>query len=214
MLIDAHTHSASKGVDLSIINCYPSEVQLNDSYVYSCGIHPWYIKPEKTEEWISGIDSLCKNNNIVAIGECGLDKNIDDLEYQKEVFKTQIRLSEQYKLPCIIHSVKTHHLILEIKKETRAQMPWLVHGFSGSIETAQQFASQNIFISFGENLIKHPDKFKKLLNQVDMDFVLFETDDSDVTIQEVYREAAKLLNKDLAWLENKIEMNFNRFLGK
>ncbi len=103
--------------------------------------------------------------------------------------------------------------MLEIRKNGDFKQPWIIHSYNGSIETAQQFASQNIFISFGENLIKHPDKFKKLLNQVDLNFVLLETDDSNVSIIAVYEQAAKFLDMEMGVLESKIEANYKKVFG-
>ena len=209
MLIDVHTHKKSEGADLSVVNLYPEDVALSGSHIYSCGIHPWYIQEEKVKEWLSHIEQLCRQQKIVAIGECGLDKNSENIKLQKDVLKAQIKLSEQYKLPVIIHSVKTHHRVLELRKTTLSRQPWIIHGYNGSIETLKQFARQNIFVSFGEKLIRYPDKMQQLLNQVNLDFVLLETDDSDISIVEIYRQFSKLLGMEQEELETKIETNFN-----
>ncbi|GAF03522.1 TatD family hydrolase [Saccharicrinis fermentans] len=215
MFFDCHTHHYSVGDHVSVINYDPGDpifrtVRLP---ICSCGIHPWYIHAYKIDNDLAQIESLCLHQKIVAIGECGLDKNTDDLELQKCVFERQIRLSERYELPLIIHSVKTHHIISEIRKRSKSKQPWIVHGYKGSIEMAQQFVKQNIFISFGENLLSHGHKFEMLLQQVNMDFVLFESDDSHISIVDVYEQAARLLCLDVRWLEKKIEMNFNTVFG-
>lgn len=132
------------------------------------------------------------------------------MNLQKSIFEQQIALSEKYTLPLIIHSVKTHHLVLELKKQINAKQTWIIHGYNSSVQTAQHFIDQEIFISFGENLIKHPDKFKNILNQVDLNFVLLETDDSNIGIGDVYRQAAKLLDMELNVLIKKIEENFKQ----
>ncbi|MGQ1785489.1 TatD family hydrolase [Saccharicrinis sp. GN24d3] len=214
MLIDCHTHQRSPKADIAIINQYPYDFKSDsEKHKYSCGIHPWFIQEDKIKSWLNVLVTLCQQKKIVAIGECGLDKNIENIEFQKNVFEPQIRLSEQYKLPVVIHSVKTHHLISEIRKKCHVKQPWIIHGFNGSIEMGQQFVKQNIFISFGQDLIKRPDKFQKILSRLNMDFVLLETDDCDISIVDVYRQAAKLLNLDMGLLENKIEANFNSVFG-
>ncbi|WP_430932502.1 TatD family hydrolase [Saccharicrinis sp. 156] len=214
MLIDIHTHNNSEDADIAIINQFAYDVKpVAENQQYSCGIHPWFIQEDKVYIWLKQIEELCQEKKIVAIGECGLDKNIKNLEFQKIVFKDQIRLSEQYRLPVIVHSVKTHHIVSEIRNSSLAKQPWIIHGYNGSLETAQQFVKQNIFISFGENLIKHPDKFQKLLSCLDLDFLLLETDDSEISIADVYRQAAKNLSMDMGLLEKRIEANFNSVFG-
>ncbi len=211
MYIDCHTHCIKSDADISVLNFYPEEPipALVKGSILSCGIHPWYIDPNKIQHDLQRIEEFCQQNKIAAIGECGLDKNTKDMNLQKRVFEQQIALSEKYGLPLIIHAVKTHHLILE-KKQTKAKQTWVIHGYHGSVQTAQHFIDKEIFISFGENLIKYPDKFKKILNQIDLNFVLLETDDSNLGIREIYTEAAKLLDLDLDMLKIKIEENFKR----
>ncbi len=214
MIINAHTHQPSSA-DISVINFYPyqsiPEVREND--LLSAGLHPWFLKDINIDEALIQLEALCQNQKIAVVGECGLDKNMDNIEIQKNVFKCHIELSEKHKLPIVIHSVKTHHFILEMRNKLTATMPWLVHGFQGSKELALQFSSQNIFISFGAAIMVHPDKFQTILNQVDLDFVLFETDDKNISISEIYQQAAKLLNMPVGLLEKRIENNFKRWIG-
>ena len=75
---------------------------------------------------------------------------------------------------------------------------------------AQQFTNQNIFISFGENLIRYPDKFQKILNVLDRRFILLETDDSSRSVQDVYTQAAALLGVSLDILKIDVYENFKR----
>ena len=215
MFIDCHTHHYSQGDHVSIINYNPGDPIFSSLKLplCSCGIHPWFIHADTIENNLTQIEYLSLHKKIVAIGECGLDKYTNDLGLQEHVFKRQIELSEQYGLPVIIHSVKTHHIISEIRKKSLAKQPWIIHGYKGSIEMAQQFVKQNIFISFGENLMMDGHKFEKLLQQVNMDFVLLESDDSRISIVDVYKQAASLLGRDVSWLEKKIEMNFNTVFG-
>jgi TatD DNase family protein len=183
MLINAHTHHENDA-DISVFNTYPYE-SFPDAIapnLYSCGIHPWHIFEQDIKKSLWQIRALCESKSIQAIGECGLDKNIEDMELQMHIFKDQIKLSEEFGLPVIIHSVKTHHLITEIRKKVKVKQYWMIHGFSGSVELAHQLIKQNIFISFGDFLVRHPEKMKSVLKQVDLNFVLLETDDKAIEV--------------------------------
>ncbi len=212
MYIDCHTHKIKSDADVSVLNSYPDDdlSPSNHSNLLSCGLHPWFIDSNKIQHDLARVEELCRQHKIVAIGECGLDKNTKDIKLQKSVFEQQIALSEQYNLPLIIHSVKTHHLILEFEKLFKPKQTWIIHGYNGSVQTAQQFIDKDFFISFGENLIKYPGKFKNILNQIDLNFVLLETDDSNLGIKEIYAEAANLLGLEINVLKIKIEENFKR----
>ncbi len=215
MIINAHTHQLSKDA-LSVINCYPDEDLpiIKTSDLISCGIHPWFLESTDVNSAFEKLEEYCRLKKVQAIGECGLDKNVNDLPWQIAIFERQIQLAEKYNLPMIIHSVKMHHKILEIRKKRTKKIPWLIHGFNGSIEMAEQFSNQNIFISFGQNVLTHPLKTQKTLNQVDMNFVLFETDDKNVSIAEIYDGAAALMQMSPLELESKIEDNFKIFFDR
>ena len=212
MYIDCHTHTIKSDADISVLNSYPDDdlSHLNHSNLLSCGIHPWYLESNKIQHDLERIEQLCRQHKIAAVGECGLDKNTKDIKLQKGVFEQQLALSEQYNLPLIIHSLKTHHLIHEFEKLLKPKQTWIIHGYNGSLQSAQQFMDKNIFISFGENLIKYPAKFKNILNQVDVNLVLLETDDGAIGIRDVYAQAAKLLDMELEVLKEIIKQNFKR----
>ncbi len=211
MLIDSHTHNpGSNGIFVK--NTFPSDdIPSPTSELFlSCGIHPWYIKDSNVSASLRRIEELSKERHIIAIGECGLDKNIKDLDLQLEVFLKQIYLSEKYQLPIIIHSVKMHHEILRIHKEKSTKQVWIIHGYNGSPETANQFVNQNIFLSLGPNLFRNRDKAFKVLNAIDLNYVLLETDDSGIDINQMYIEASRILNISESELENHIMLNFKR----
>ena len=212
MLINAHTHHYTEG-HISVLNFYPHQdtPKVNPKQtLLSCGIHPWYLKSLDNNDALARLTELCSQKMIHAIGECGLDKNTDDLSLQKSTFIRQIELSEKYKLPLIIHSVRCHHLVQEIRKQTHARCPWIFHGFTGSFEMADQLIKQNIFISLGSYLLRQPAKAKLLLNKIDLNYVLFETDDSDIDIEEIYNKASLLTGKAQTELEKITELNFKR----
>lgn len=211
MIIDSHTHQISDA-DIAILNFYPENPKpiVHPSILLSCGIHPWFIKSMNLEEAFKRLEQLCANKEIQAIGECGLDTHAGDLELQKMVFERQIKLSDQYQLPLIVHSVKTHHLVLNYKKQSKSKQFWIIHGFNSTIESAQQFIKQEIFISFAQNLILNPIKATKLLNQMDTNYLLLETDNSATNIREIYKSIASLMHITVHQLENKIAQNFKK----
>ena len=51
--------------------------------------------------------------------------------------------------PLIIHQVKALQEILYLKKKFHPAQPWLIHGFRGKPELAQQLLATGIDLSFG-----------------------------------------------------------------
>lgn len=209
--IHTHIHIDNKEF-IEIVNIDIDDIASADvSYLYSVGIHPW--KAQDTTEVLKC--SNLKSSNFLAIGECGLDRvNGNDLESQKNVFIKHINLSEQYKKPLIIHCVRAYPDIIEIKKETRAKSPWIVHGFQGNEQSAMQLLKHDIYISLGDVLFKDENKASALLRIIPSDKLFLETDVSERNIIDVYEKASLLSGVEMNKLRNDIFDNFVKIFGQ
>ena len=191
MYIDIHTHTptSSKENHLSIYNLQPLSPDIEQYQgLFSAGIHPWYI-PNSPSETIEALKALSKKRNMVAIGECGLDKLCQTpFELQKEIFKAQIAISEESKKPLIIHCVKSYNEIVEIKKEAKPTQTWIIHGFRGKPEIATMLIKAGIVLSIGEKF--NPETLKS----IPIDKILIESDESTIPIEEIYKKIATTLN--------------------
>ena len=129
-------------------------------------------------------------------------------ERQIELFERQIELSEALKKPMILHDVRSHNEIIALRKKHKAQQPWILHGFSGTDQDAQQLIGQEIYLSVGESL-KHPErKICKSLKFIDLNYLFLETDMAEIGIEKVYEAAANLLEMDINVLKTRIFANF------
>ncbi len=206
---DVHTHTFSSDKKVfSIVNTYPSSS--NFTQPFSIGIHPWFLNKDKIEEEIVLVENKLQNRNCFALGECGLDTLIAvDFELQKEVFKKQIQLSEKYKKPLIIHCVKAHQEIIEIKKEVNPKQAWILHGFNKNKQLAESLLKNGILLSFGSAIIKNK-KLQEVFLELPISSVLLETDASEFEIQEIYQKASEIKNSSLTDLQVAINQNFKR----
>ena len=190
------------------------------SHFYSIGIHPWKVESEELRN--SGIEELgdmvsrCHCDlNVKAIGECGLDRACNTgFEIQKEVFIKQIELSEQLAKPLIIHAVRTYPDIISIRKETKAKQTWIIHGFQGNEQSAEQLLKHGIYLSLGDVLFKDEAKAKRLLQIIPLEKLFFETDVAERKIVEVYEKAASLSGIEMEKLRNDIFNNFVKIFGQ
>ena len=196
-------------------------VNVDVSHFYSIGIHPWKVGSEELRN--SGIEELgdlvfrCLGDlNFLAIGECGLDRACDvDFEIQKEVFIKQIELSEQIAKPLIIHAVRTYPDIIFIRKEIKAKQPWIIHGFQGGVQSAEQLLRHDgIYLSLGDVLFKNERRASELLNVIPPDRLFLETDVAERDIVEVYEKAVSLSCIEMDKLRNDIFNNFVKIFGQ
>ena len=146
MLFDAHTHlnfekyteeerrgiaseteASEVGYIIDVADCVVSAVQaLKDADDYpwcyaAVGIHPDHASAY-TDADIEEIRKLAAHPKAVAIGEIGLDfyYGTDDRDEQQQLFRKQIRLANELRMPVMIHSRDAHQLTMDILKEEGA----------------------------------------------------------------------------------------------
>lgn len=174
--------------------------------LYSYGIHPWRVTSD-----LSFLERLLAENRIVALGETGLDRlHRATWDLQLEVFEQHILLSEQYGKPLIIHNVGGTAEILRLHKKHQPRQTWILHGFNGTIEEVRQLTAKGLCLSVGESIFYPNRKITKSILSIPLEYLFFETDTSDRTIQEVYQRGAALLNLPLEVLKEQIFANFAR----
>lgn len=208
-ILDIHTHKVPPQPE-AVVNIprpfTPEAVaSLFDGQLYSAGIHPWDSDMPGVDDLWDDLRRLCETPQVVAIGECGIDKlKGAPLFRQMNLFKRHVELSESIGKPLIIHCVRAHDIIIGLKKELHPAQNWLVHGFRGKPSIAKMFTDAGIFISFG---CEHNDETVK---EIPIEFMLAETDDSASGIRDVVESLSMLRGGDVA---QDIARNASRFLN-
>ncbi|MDC0506240.1 TatD family hydrolase [Candidatus Gracilibacteria bacterium] len=202
----------SIGVD---INSSLKSVELSKQhdFIYSTiGIHPCDITDLDLAETIIELERiyLANKNNIVAIGETGLDyywmekdgdklvKNIADSEKAQEIkqkyisqtkalqklfFRAQIELARTHNLPIIIHNRDSREDILKILKETDFKN-FIFHCYSEDLDYARQLLafSPNCKISFsGIVTFKNAADIQNTAANISLNNIVIETDSPYLT---------------------------------
>lgn len=202
-----HTHHfTNDAAVLELVNQYPMEF---DDLVpfYSIGIHPWKIDENNVEAELLIVEDKLKNNNCLALGECGLDKRIEtNLDLQTQVFEKQLLLAEKYKKPVVIHCVAAFQEVIAIKKKMKISVPMIIHGFSKNSQIANQLTENGFYVSFGKYLLRNPELEFVFKNIPNNQFFL-ETDTIEEGIDEVYKLAAKYKNIEVEELIQLIKSN-------
>lgn len=202
MLTDAHSHRVNTGEVNTIynvrINDDPMSLPHGPRLYFSVGIHPWDADRFQPL-WLEKLNMLLNYQQVVAIGECGLDTHTGvPLNTQLEVFERQIILSEIAFKPLIIHCVGCYNELMELRLKHSPAQAWIIHGFRGKPELAQQLLRAGFYLSYGE---KHN---AESVAATPPDRLLIETDDSGKELEEVAAVVAahcKFALEDLAVAE-------------
>lgn len=177
----------SNGV-IGIMNCSSSYESIKKTcdlintwdFIYGAvGIHPENADEFKDEMIDEFKELVNKNTKLKAIGEIGLDYYWDEnppREVQKDVFRKQMKLAKELRLPVIIHDRDAHEDTLEIMKEF-PDVIGVVHCFSGSVEFAKECLKLGYYIGItGVVTFKNAKKVVQVVKEVPVDKLLVETD--------------------------------------
>lgn len=215
MLIDIHTHqSLQTSEGTSVLNyMFQNSYDFPQNQYFSLSIHPWYLNQVELIDWGVLFEQLKKNTKLIAIGECGLDKNTSfSLDFQISILNQNYILAKKLKKPMIIHCVAAFNELLHWKKD-KNEVTMLVHGFVKKKELLNSLLKAGFYVSFGLALLKETTSLKASFESMPLDKLLLETDDQDnLTIEDIYLKAASIKNMDVKILENQIESNFNNFI--
>ena len=164
---------------------FPNVLALAESHpnlFATVGTHPDYEDtPEPTEDQLV---ELSQHPKILAIGETGLDyyrmgdKTYEEMEWQRDRFRTHIRAAIRVQKPLIIHTRSASEDTIRIMKEEGAnQVAGVMHCFTESLEVAKAAMEQGFYISFsGIVTFKSAKDLQETCKQIPLERMLIETD--------------------------------------
>ena len=198
---DIHTHKRRGDAYPAILN---TQEDATDGTI-SVGIHPWNVDKDWKERFHT-IEELAKAPNVVAIGECGIDKvrMTATLETQVEAFRAHIALSESLQKPLIIHCVKAYDAIIALHKETKPHQAWIIHAFRGKPQQASQLVKAGLYLSLGEHFNEESARC------IPSDRLFIESDDSDTPIENIFSSIASARGCSVEKLIHTVHENLAR----
>lgn len=204
-ILDIHTHHLPPQACRAIVNVEPVSFSPRQGYYYSVGLHPWHLPEDGTTiDWEAFEEIVC-HPQVLAIGEAGLDKMTGaPYALQEDVFRRQIDIASSLRKPLIIHCVRSYNEVMAIRKSTKAETPWIIHGFRGKKELACQLTGQGIYLSFGFRFQEGS------LCATSLDMMFLETDDSPADIQTLYDLVACRRSLTVNSLTKRIQENIGR----
>lgn len=147
-----------------------------DSVYLTIGYHPDQVNAVN-EDNIEKLKDLLKIPKVVGIGEIGLDYHYgkENIDLQKKLFRTQMKLAEELKLPVVIHSRDATEDTINILKEF-PNVIGDIHCFSGSIETAKIYISMGYKIGIGGVVTFKNSNLFKVVEEIGLENIILETD--------------------------------------
>ena len=150
----------------------------HDNIFASVGVHPNVT--EGMEPSVDELIELASNDNVIAIGETGLDyfRSEGDLEWQRDRFRRHIAAAKKTGKPLIIHSRESTEDILKIMREEGAdQVGGVMHCFVDDWDIAKQAMDLNFNISLsGIVTFKNATTVKEVAKKMPEDRLMVETD--------------------------------------
>lgn len=147
------------------------------------GIHPCFSDGFASlgdlSQWVERY-----RQQIVAIGECGLDRRFKEtMARQNEVFTEQLRLAQRFHLPVTIHSVRMNDEIHALLKQYPLARGGVIHAFQGSLVQARAFIKLGFKLGIG-GAITWPRgaKLREVVAKISPENLVLETDSPDMPI--------------------------------
>jgi TatD DNase family protein len=217
---DPHGGAFQRTVD--IVNSYP--------HVYGAvGVHPHDARHFDDEIAATITSILTHEARVLAWGEIGLDYHYDHSprDVQHAVFRRQLKLASDLKVPVIIHSRSADDETVKCLRES-AGGGWyggIMHCFGGSEAMADQVLELGMLVSFAGNVtFKKADELRAAARRVPLDRLLIETDCPFLTpvpfrgqrneparVVEVAKFLAELYSVPVEELAQQTSANFLRF---
>ncbi len=221
IIMDAYRNGIKKIINVGAdLESSQNSAALAEEYEFiyaSVGVHPHEARGF-TEESYQELKQLAANNDqVVAIGEIGLDYYYDNSPRakQREVFKEQLALARELDLPVAIHSREAKQDTLDILEAEAQDMNGVLHCYAYDLETAQQVLDWGFYIALGGIVtFNGADELRMAVPNLPLEKILVETDapylapaphrgdrNQPKYVEEVAREIAELKNTTLEKVE-------------
>jgi TatD DNase family protein len=203
MLVDTHSHiyseeyngeidevikrAVANGVEKILLPNIDSStikrmLDLTNKYQNICypmiGIHPTSVKDDFEEE-LEMVEYWLKRRKFYGIGEIGIDLYWDNTyrEEQEYVFKRQLFLAEEHRLPLSIHTRDSFDVAFDlIKQGGYKNLRGVFHCFSGSAEQAKEVINSGFKIGVGGVVTFKNSGVDTMLSELTPEDIVLETD--------------------------------------
>jgi TatD DNase family protein len=137
------------------------------------------VHPHDASDGIDGLEQLLADDNVVAVGECGLDYHYDHSprDQQAESFVRQIALAHSHDLALVIHTREAWDDTFDILDREGMPPRTVFHCFTGGADEATAAVERGAFVSLsGIVTFKTAENLREAAAVTPLDRILVETD--------------------------------------
>jgi TatD DNase family protein len=162
--------------------------ETSDLYI-AFGVHPtefksWTVDSKDFIRQKLKIELQKPDHKVRAIGETGLDyyhcKNSSEHLQQQDIFRAQIEIAREFKLPIIVHTRDAWEDTLKILQEyypVGSECSGTIHCFTGDLKFAQDCIERGFYISWsGIVTFKNSKELQAVAKKLPLEKTLLETD--------------------------------------
>ena len=152
---------------------------LSNVFHAAVAVHPNHTAEMSKNDWHI-IADLARQEDVVAIGETGLDRYWDyaAIDIQIAMFHRHLELSQETGKPILIHCRDAWNDLLPILQKS-GKLNGVIHAFSGNTEQMLTCVELGLYISFAGSVTYRNAKFSPLweaAQKTPFDHLLLETD--------------------------------------
>lgn len=130
-----------------------NDLKLQKNLYFALGISPVEVN-NPSLGWREKLQSYSKFENVIAIGETGLDyqKGCADMDLQKEFFIHHIKLAESVQKPLIIHNRQASRDIIKLLVDNNVKVNVIFHCYSDTPQNLEKALELPSYFSFSGNV--------------------------------------------------------------
>jgi TatD DNase family protein len=146
----------------------------------SYGLHPVYLAEHRPEH-LTELRTWLAHERPVAVGECGLDFFLPELDVQAQenLFIEHLKLAREFNLPLIIHARRSVDVIIKYLRRFPG-LRGVIHSFAGSQQQADTLIKHGFLLGVGGTCTyPRAQRLRTVLATVPLESLLLETDAPD-----------------------------------
>jgi TatD DNase family protein len=178
------------GTDLASSRRAVTMAQTFGDHVYAAvGVHP-HDASSFDQQTLAALRELAAHDEVVAIGEIGLDyyRDRSPRDQQRAAFEAQLTVAADLSLPVIVHQREAAADVMAILKDWGTSIPLdevttlahpgcVLHAFSGDQALADEAVQMGFFVGVGGPLTyRNARSLPKIVTRLPLERVLIETD--------------------------------------
>jgi TatD DNase family protein len=144
------------------------------------GLHPMYLADHR-EEHLRELRDWIDRERPAAVGECGLDFFVEDLDPARQAlfFEGQLRLARDFDLPVIVHARRAVDQVMAAIRRF-GPLRGVIHSYPGSADQAKRLYDLGFLVGIGGPVTyERANRLRTLAATLPIECLLLETDAPD-----------------------------------